>query len=331
MKWVAEGTHIIDHERFLEAGVHGRDLWEWGMKHSGKHETDGELSMAAVLSSPWGYGGKANIRAANRLVEVGLWERTERGFRILRWAEQGNKTRAQLKDMREADRTKKSAYRESKKKSVPRGHPRGVPKDAVNVPVNVSVSCSDLEDQDLPDRSSMRASAPDDSGVSLPSTNASPSSAAGPPSSFQSSDGQSPHPPTKTGSEGNVEPIPIRWSRGATAERALEVFADAITSATGVDYVVSRAPFLRDDLCVVLNKLAPRGDRDAALTWLGDVTLAWVRADPECAARSPARLMDWLNSGRPDRTTPSRRGRAERQPHDQEWVKRMLASGDHEF
>lgn len=104
-----------------------------------------------------------------------------------------------------------------------------------------------------------------------------------------------------------------RWARGATAERALEVFAEAITSVTGVPFAVSRAPFLRDDVCMVLNKHGPQGDLAGALAWLGDVTSAWVQADPDCSGRAPGKLMHWLNEGRPDRNK-RRSGRGERQP-----------------
>lgn len=167
MDYVIERTHVIDHERFLEAGPHARDLWEWGMKYSGKFELDGAIPMAAVLASPWGYGGRANIRAANRLVEVGLWERTEKGFQILRWTEQGNKTHAELEAAREAARKKKATQRansEKRRKSeppsecppgTPRGTPQGTPEGVLNSPSyssSESGSSSRIR-SDLPDRS----------------------------------------------------------------------------------------------------------------------------------------------------------------------------------
>lgn len=111
MDYVIARTHVVDHERFLDAGSQARDLWLWGMLYAGKHESDGAISMSAVLASPWGYGGKANIKAATRLVEVGLWERTEKGFQILKWEEMGNKTKAQLEEAREVARKKKANQR----------------------------------------------------------------------------------------------------------------------------------------------------------------------------------------------------------------------------
>lgn len=104
MKWIREHCHVIAHPRFLSAGVHGRDLWEWGIKYAGLYETDGDLPMEAVITAPWGKGGKANIHVALKLVEVGLWERTDSGFRMLRWAEMGNPTKAEIQESRKVER-----------------------------------------------------------------------------------------------------------------------------------------------------------------------------------------------------------------------------------
>lgn len=104
--YVKKRTHIINHPRFLEAGAVARDLYDWGMLWSGQLETDGEIPMSALLASPWGAGGKANIRVATKLVDVGLWERTDRGFRVLKWTEQGNATKAELEASREAARSR---------------------------------------------------------------------------------------------------------------------------------------------------------------------------------------------------------------------------------
>jgi hypothetical protein len=90
------------------------------------------------------------------------------------------------------------------------------------------------------------------------------------------------------------------FGRGPTAEKALEVFADAITSVTGEEFHTGPAMFLRDDVCALLNKRAPKGSYDQALTWLGDTVQEWVRADPDCNDRKPSKLNDWLNGGRRD-------------------------------
>lgn len=107
MNWVKVLTHIRDHERFLLAGPVARDLWLWGMLYAGGFETDGEIPMVAVMSAAWGEGGQANVVVAAKLVEVGLWERTDAGYRVLRWAEQGNATRAELEAEREAAKARR--------------------------------------------------------------------------------------------------------------------------------------------------------------------------------------------------------------------------------
>ncbi len=122
MDYVKKRTHIINHPRFLEAGALARDLYDWGMLYAGQLETDGEIATVAVLTSPWGAGGKKNAAVAERLVEVGLWERTPTGFRILRWTEQGNVTKAQL----EADR-KAARERMKRRRGGDDGAPPGAP------------------------------------------------------------------------------------------------------------------------------------------------------------------------------------------------------------
>lgn len=147
-------THVTGHVRFLEAGSVARDLYVWGMAWSGHQETDGVIPMAALLASPWGAGGKRNVVIAQKLVEVGLWVRTDAGFAICKWAEQGNVTKADLVEKRDVWRKKKAAARE-KRAAVetppkpdtldsvdesgvcPRGTPRGIP---AGIPTSTSTS-----------------------------------------------------------------------------------------------------------------------------------------------------------------------------------------------
>lgn len=118
MNWIREHCHVVDHPRFTASGPTGRDLWHWGMLFSGKHETDGELLLSDVLATPWGAGGKKNIVVAQKLVDVGLWERTDTGYRILRWSEMGNPTKAELEVKRKEERDGRKVRR-SRSGSVP--------------------------------------------------------------------------------------------------------------------------------------------------------------------------------------------------------------------
>jgi hypothetical protein len=153
MEWVRLQTHVVDHPRFLEAGPQARDLWTWGMLYAGRHETDGAIPMAAVLACPWGAGGRANIKVANRLVEVGLWGRTDAGYQVLRWAENGNPTRAELEADREAARERMKRRRsqppENSESRIqcsgeqPPNVRANFARSSVNVPTSTSTSLSE--------------------------------------------------------------------------------------------------------------------------------------------------------------------------------------------
>lgn len=110
MDYIKKRTHIINHPKFLKAGAVGRDLYDWGLLYSGAIESDGEIDSIAVETTAYGAGGRRNLTVAAELVGLGLWEKTPSGYRILRWAEQGNATKAQLATARREarDRMKKS-------------------------------------------------------------------------------------------------------------------------------------------------------------------------------------------------------------------------------
>lgn len=134
-------THIVTHERFLEAGPVARDLYVWGMLYAGHLETDGSIPMVALLAAPWGSGGKSNIRVAAKLVDLGLWERTDKGFRVLKWSEQGNATKAFLESKREEDRKRKALARAEKAARLAGVSARTPPGVTVGVPPD-SLPCS---------------------------------------------------------------------------------------------------------------------------------------------------------------------------------------------
>jgi hypothetical protein len=152
--YVKKRTHIINHVRFLEAGAIARDLYDWGMLWSGQQETDGEIPMAVVLASPWGAGGKKNVVVAQKLVDVGLWDRTDSGYRIRKWAEQGNVTKLELVERRQFDRDRKAKQRKRVSDPCPTGTPTGTPVDFPSSTFNSSSgSGSSLGRDTDPDRS----------------------------------------------------------------------------------------------------------------------------------------------------------------------------------
>jgi hypothetical protein len=113
---------------------------------------------------------------------------------------------------------------------------------------------------------------------------------------------------------------------GAATARA--VFEESVADATGKPFALNRAPFHDRDLVALLNTHGPPEPPPEVLSWLRGSVDAWVLAtDPKYAGGwAPAKLLDWLNAGRPDRR--SRAGpRSERQPHDLGWLERMKKTG----
>lgn len=162
--YVKKRTHIINHVRFLDAGPIARDLYDWGMLWSGQQETDGEIPMTALLSSAWGAGGKKNLAVAEKLVDVGLWSKTETGFAICKWAEQGNVTRAELVEKRRIDRERKAESRRSSKPPVQKMSAR----NPTGFPSSTSYSSSNSDPEiKIPEEIPPRAHEPDDGPPSL--------------------------------------------------------------------------------------------------------------------------------------------------------------------
>ncbi len=162
--YVKKRTHIINHPRFLEAGAVARDLYDWGMLWAGQLETDGEIPMSALLASPWGAGGKRNVVIAQKLVDVGLWERTDTGFRILKWSEQGNVTKAELVAKREFDRARKARQRASRSSDCPSPEsqrcPTGTPQGFPSSPSDLGPGRKDLPVLARPASGEMRRDLP---------------------------------------------------------------------------------------------------------------------------------------------------------------------------
>jgi hypothetical protein len=143
--YIKKRTHIVNHPKFLEAGAVARDLYDWGMLVSGAIESDGELTEAMVLSSPWGASGTKNRKVADRLVELGLWERTPLGWRILKWTEQGNVTKALLEEKRAAARERMRKRRgDAPSDSSPPPAPESPPASGAGVRANFARSSPEV-------------------------------------------------------------------------------------------------------------------------------------------------------------------------------------------
>ena len=215
----------------------------------------------AAVLGAW--GGKRNVVLAKRLVDAGLWVAREDGD----WDIFNFEAKGPGRQTSSTERMRR--LRDRKKKEAAEAALAGASGDAGS---DVTSVTGDVTVTRHP--------------VTLCSPSVSPSSG--------SSSGSDPDLPDRS-------PTPRVWGRGGPAEKALEVFADAITSVTGEPFIVGPAMWLRDDICALLNRRAPKGSLDEALKWLGDTVQDWVRADPDCHDRKPSKLTDWLNASKPDR------------------------------
>lgn len=122
--------------------------------------------------------------------------------------------------------------------------------------------------------------------------------------------------------EPTSEDLRARFAAGtAPAHEALEVFGAAVGEAAGAPFVVGSEPWNGRDIAAVMRHGPKSGALADALAWLRATVASWVAATPD-GARSPSKLLAWLNDARPDRrsgTVP----RSNRQPHDAGWLREV--------
>ncbi len=118
MIYVQVDVDFPSHPRALRAGPLGRDLWYWGLCYVRKYLTDGEVPAAALATYP--EPGAEEI--AERLVRLGLWERTDDGFRVCRYAEKGNQTKEAVATAVEKKRDSQDKWRAAHPQGAS-GHP----------------------------------------------------------------------------------------------------------------------------------------------------------------------------------------------------------------
>lgn len=95
MAWSKVDDRLFAHPKVLAAGVAAMGLWVMAQSYSSCYGTDGNVPMAtvALLCSNSGLpSGTEPLLLADKLVEVGLWERTEQGYQFHDWG-QYNPTR----------------------------------------------------------------------------------------------------------------------------------------------------------------------------------------------------------------------------------------------
>lgn len=90
MAWSKVDDKLFAHPKVLAAGIAAMGLWVMAQSYSSCYGTDGKLPMAtiALLCSNSGLPyGTEPLLLADKLVEAGLWERTETGYQFHDWAE----------------------------------------------------------------------------------------------------------------------------------------------------------------------------------------------------------------------------------------------------
>lgn len=111
MAWFKVDDRLWSHPKWMMLPIEAKALWVSAGSYCAMHETDGEIScqtLAIVLPN------SRQTRAANALVEAGLWERTKDGYKFHNWNEY-QPTRADIVAKREREKERKRRYRKGSK------------------------------------------------------------------------------------------------------------------------------------------------------------------------------------------------------------------------
>lgn len=137
--YVVVDTNVTDHPRFQKAGLAAVGLWTLGLAYTRKHELDGRVPKTiAHRMDP-----DAPL-LASRLVECGLWEDCGDDYLVLRYAEKGNQTRAQIAESRAKARERVARFRMSRVTNAEQTANERILN--ANVPVSISISDSEISD-----------------------------------------------------------------------------------------------------------------------------------------------------------------------------------------
>lgn len=127
---------LRDHLKAHKAGS-AMATWLWGLLYARGQQTDGHVPDLALRLS-WA-GEKESRRHAVLLVEAGLWENTDGGWRILKYAEK-NSTKNEVDENKARARERMQRVRANRTRT--NGEPP--PKNFAEVPGSGSGSGSDL-------------------------------------------------------------------------------------------------------------------------------------------------------------------------------------------
>lgn len=130
MAWFKVDDRLWSHPKWISLSAEAKALWVSAGSYCAMHETDGFLSRATcVLVAP----NSRVTRAANALVEAGLWEQENDGYRFHEWAEY-QPTKARLDAERLATKERVQKWRNAKRNGVTNGVSNGGGTDAPTRP-----------------------------------------------------------------------------------------------------------------------------------------------------------------------------------------------------
>ena len=103
MVWIRIDDQIAHHPKFIAAGPVASWLWVCGNGYCNKYLTDGFIPSIALPT----LGGVTNTdKWAERLAEVGLWDKVQDGYRVHDFHDHNPKAR-EVKAKRKRDRDRK--------------------------------------------------------------------------------------------------------------------------------------------------------------------------------------------------------------------------------
>lgn len=139
MTWARLEETFAFHPKVLVAGLAATGLYARGIAYAAGLASDGRLSTAAVRTLTEG-----DLSLADRLVEVGLWARTEAGYEIHDFLEY-NLSNADQKSMRKAAQQRMKRHRARSREQTPNKRVRSYSRSSA--PDGVAEHCVKTEEQ----------------------------------------------------------------------------------------------------------------------------------------------------------------------------------------